>query len=107
MTNGEKLMETFPSCKTKQPREDIIEITIDGIIGTCVMLDWWNAPYKCKKCEDCAEWEYFEGYGYGCFCMKTMTPIDANECEFYSYKWKSKYNSIWKFKCSKFIIRKL
>lgn len=35
------------------------------------------------KCEDCIEWEYFEGYGYGCFCMKTMTPIDADKCEFY------------------------
>ena len=40
------------------------------------------------KCEDCSEWEYFEGYGYGCFCMKTMTPIDAEKCEFYAYKWK-------------------
>ena len=38
------------------------------------------------KCEDCIEWEYFEGYGYGCFCMKTMTPIDANKCEFYADK---------------------
>ena len=38
------------------------------------------------KCEDCTEWEYFEGYGYGCFCMKTMTPIDANKCEFYADK---------------------
>lgn len=38
---------------------------------------------KNKKCEDCTEWEYFEGYGYGCFCMKTMTPIDADKCEFY------------------------
>lgn len=38
------------------------------------------------KCEDCIEWEYFEGYGYGCFCMKTMTPIDADKCEFYADK---------------------
>ena len=38
------------------------------------------------KCEDCTEWEYFEGYGYGCFCMRTMTPIDAEKCEFYSEK---------------------
>jgi len=52
------------------------------------------------KCEDCIEWEYFEGYGYGCFCMKTMTPIDADKCEFYAdkrpdvpYSWKpSKLN---------------
>ena len=47
------------------------------------------------RCEDCTEWEYFEGYGYGCFCMKTMTPIDADKCEFYAdkrpyvpYSWK-------------------
>ena len=38
------------------------------------------------RCEDCTEWEYFEGYGYGCFCMKTMTPIDAEKCEFYTDK---------------------
>lgn len=25
------------------------------------------------KCEDCIEWEYFDGDGYGCFCMKTKT----------------------------------
>lgn len=41
---------------------------------------------KNKKCEDCTEWEYFEWYGYGCFCMRTMTPIDANKCEFYADK---------------------
>jgi hypothetical protein len=39
-----------------------------------------------KKCEDCIEWEYFEGYGYGCFCMKTTTPIDAKKCKFYAEK---------------------
>ena len=38
------------------------------------------------KCEDCIEWEYFEGYGFGCFCMKTMTPINADKCEFYADK---------------------
>jgi hypothetical protein len=37
-----------------------------------------------KKCEDCIEWEYFEGYGHGCFCMQTMTPIDAEKCKFYA-----------------------
>jgi hypothetical protein len=39
-----------------------------------------------KKCENCIEWEYFEGYGYGCFCMKTTTPIDAEKCKFYANK---------------------
>ncbi|SDB14850.1 hypothetical protein [Eubacterium oxidoreducens] len=39
-----------------------------------------------KKCENCMEWERFDGYGYGCFCMKTMTPIDAEKCEFYADK---------------------
>ena len=38
-----------------------------------------------KKCENCTEWEYFEGYGYGCFCMKTMIPLDAEKCKFYSF----------------------
>ena len=40
------------------------------------------------KCENCIEWEYFEGYGYGCFAMRTMTPIDAEKCKFYAYKFK-------------------
>lgn len=34
-----------------------------------------------NKCENCIEWEYFEGYGYGCFYKKTMTPIDADKCD--------------------------
>ena len=44
------------------------------------------------RCEDCIEWEYFDGYGYGCFCMKTMTPIIADNCKFYSAR--SKWNEI-------------
>ena len=47
-----------------------------------------------KKCENCIEWEYFEGYGYGCFCMKTMIPIDANKCEFYLEKRPVKLNDM-------------
>lgn len=39
-----------------------------------------------NECENCIEWEYFDGYGYGCFCMKTMIPIDSNECDFYADK---------------------
>lgn len=39
------------------------------------------------KCTDCTEWEYFEGYGYGCFCMKTMIPLD-DECENFCDKHK-------------------
>lgn len=46
------------------------------------------------KCENCTEWEYFEGYGYGCFCMKTMTPIDAEKCEFYADKRLVKYRTL-------------
>lgn len=47
-----------------------------------------------KNCENCIEWEYFEGYGYGCFCMKTMFPIDAEKCEFYSSKNKNYQDSL-------------
>jgi len=39
-----------------------------------------------KKCKDCIEWEYFEGYRYGYFRMKTTTPIDAEKCKFYANK---------------------
>lgn len=41
-----------------------------------------------KECENCTEWEYFEGYDYGCFCMKTMSSIAASECEYYHDKRK-------------------
>ena len=34
-----------------------------------------------NKCKNCIEWEYFEGYGYGCFYKQTMTPIDADKCD--------------------------
>lgn len=36
-----------------------------------------------RKCEECTEWEYFEGYGYGCFYGQTMTPVDADKCDGY------------------------
>lgn len=36
-----------------------------------------------RKCEECTEWEYFEGYGYGCYYGQTMTPIDADKCDGY------------------------
>lgn len=36
-----------------------------------------------RKCEECTEWEYFEGYGYGCFYGQTMSPIDADKCDGY------------------------
>jgi len=39
-----------------------------------------------KDCENCIEWEYFEGYGHGCACMKTLIPLDAEKCEFYNPK---------------------
>lgn len=37
-------------------------------------------------CNDCIEWEYFTGYGYGCFCRKRTIPIDdaEKECEDFS-----------------------
>lgn len=47
-----------------------------------------------KDCENCTEWEYFEGYGYGCFCMRTMSPVDASECEFYYPKNKNHQDSL-------------
>lgn len=45
-------------------------------------------------CKNCTEWEYFEGYGYGCFVRKTMIPLDATKCEFFSNK--NKYKKIYK-----------
>ncbi len=49
MTNGEKLKAIFPTCETRKPREDIIEVTLDSVIGIPVILDWWNAPYKAEN----------------------------------------------------------
>lgn len=51
------------------------------------------------QCKNCMEWEYFEGYGYGCFAKKTMTPLDAEKCEFFSNR--NKYKKIYKPNFSK------
>ena len=37
-----------------------------------------------KECENCTEWLYFEPYGYRCFYM--MSPLNAEDCEFYCDK---------------------
>jgi len=37
-------------------------------------------------CLNCIEWEYFDNFGCGCFCMQTAVPIDAEKCEFYCHK---------------------
>ena len=39
-------------------------------------------------CKDCFEWEYFENFGYGCFCRKRTIPLDKAEedCEDFSSK---------------------
>jgi len=43
-----------------------------------------------KTCENCIEWEFFEGFGYGCFVRQiTRTLLDANECSNYFYKRRS------------------
>lgn len=37
-----------------------------------------------SKCDYCFEWEYFEGYGAGCFCTHRTEKLSENEdCEFY------------------------
>lgn len=46
------------------------------------------------ECKNCMEWEYFEGYGYGCFVMRTMTPLDAEKCKFFANKDKWKKNEL-------------
>ncbi len=46
MTNGEKLQEIFPTCKIRQLREDIVEITLDGYIAINVVSAWWNDLYE-------------------------------------------------------------
>jgi hypothetical protein len=48
-TNGDVIKKLFSSCETRKPREDVIEITLDGVIGIPVMLDWWDASYKGKE----------------------------------------------------------
>ena len=46
-TNGHVIEELFPTCKVKNPRTDVIEITLDGVIGGIyVTADWWHSPYR-------------------------------------------------------------
>ena len=40
-----------------------------------------------SKCDNCLEWEIFEGSpsGYGCFCTQRTTKLGENEdCDFFS-----------------------
>ena len=44
-TNGDILRALFPTCDCRSPREDIVQITIDGVVGTTVTKYWWESPY--------------------------------------------------------------
>lgn len=47
-------------------------------------------PIK-PECWNCVEWEWFDDHGYGCFCMQTMNPIDAANCECYRYDYDKRF----------------
>jgi hypothetical protein len=40
---------------------------------------------RMRTCKDCVEWEFFEGYGWGCYLKKiSKMPINADECDGFS-----------------------
>ena len=50
VTNGDILMTIFPNVQTRKVRNgELVEFTLDGVVGIPVTKEWWNAPYKTES----------------------------------------------------------
>ena len=50
VTNGDILMTIFPNVQTREVcNGELVEFTLDGVVGISVTKEWWNAPYKTKS----------------------------------------------------------
>jgi hypothetical protein len=46
-TNGDMIKAMFPNVQIREVcRGELIEFTLDGVVGTTVTKGCWNAPYK-------------------------------------------------------------
>lgn len=49
-TNGDILMTIFPNVQTREVcNGELVEFTLDGVVGISVTKEWWNAPYKAES----------------------------------------------------------
>ena len=50
VTNGDILMTIFPNVQTREVcNGELVEFTLDGVVGICVSKEWWSAPYKAES----------------------------------------------------------
>lgn len=48
-TNGDILMTMFPNAQTREVcNGELIEFTLDGVVGITITKEWWNASYSRK-----------------------------------------------------------
>ena len=48
--NGDILMTIYPNVHTREAcNGELVEFTLDGVVGTSVTKEWWNAPYKSES----------------------------------------------------------
>ena len=50
VTNGDILMTIFPNVQTREVcNGELVEFTLDGVVGISVTKEWWSAPYKTES----------------------------------------------------------
>lgn len=50
VTNGDILMTIYPNVQTREVcNGELVEFTLDGVVGISVTKEWWNAPYKAES----------------------------------------------------------
>ena len=49
-TNGDMIKAMFSNVQIREVcRSELIEFTLDSVVGTTVTKDWWDAPYKAES----------------------------------------------------------
>ena len=50
VTNGDMIKSMFPNVQTREVcNGELVEFTLDGVVGISVTKEWWNAPYKTES----------------------------------------------------------
>lgn len=50
LTNGDILMTIFSNVQTREVcNGELVEFTLDGVVGISVTKEWWNALYKTER----------------------------------------------------------
>ena len=50
VTNGDIIKAIFPNVQTREVcNGELVEFTLDGVVGISVTKEWWNALYKTER----------------------------------------------------------